>query len=157
MDKILVTSSQFQDTRDIWNSKPCCLVRYLPRLYSHNPPVALMSPVPYTAYTFDVLANMAAGFGKVSIPRFFTTLQAPPTSPLNVTINSLSYRSLRVSWSPPKCSNGIITGYMVRKELCHCHYCCSHYKGDVQSINWLSSKPLQCLKYIHYSTSKHVK
>ena len=152
MDKILVTSSQFQDTRDIWNSKPCCLVGCLPRLYSHNPPVALMSPVPYTAYTFDVLANMAAGFGKVSIPRFFTTLQAPPTSPVNVTINSLSCSSLRVSWSPPKCSHGIITEYMVRKELSHCYYCCIHCIGDVQSTNRLSNKPLQCLKYIHYST-----
>ena len=86
---------------------------------TNNPSVALMSPVPYTVYTFDVLANMAVGDGKVSIPQSFTTLQAPPTPPLNVTVSSLSYSSLRVSWSPPKCSNGIISEYIVRKEQSH--------------------------------------
>ncbi|KAL5476198.1 hypothetical protein EMCRGX_G026114 [Ephydatia muelleri] len=84
-----------------------------PCLCTNNPSVALMSPVPYTEYTFDVLANTAVGDGKVSIPQSFTTLQAPPTPPLNVTVGSLSYSSLRVSWSPPKCSNGIISEYIV--------------------------------------------
>ena len=72
-------------------------------------------PVPYTAYIFDVFASTTVEEGKVSLPQSFTTLQAPPTSPLNVTVNIISCSSVLISWSPPKCSNGIISEYMVRK------------------------------------------
>ena len=73
-----------------------------------------MSLVPFTSYSFKVLVNTLEWKGAFSIPRSFTTLQAPPTSPLNINASVLSYSSLLVSWSPPTCSNGIVSGYMVR-------------------------------------------
>ena len=70
--------------------------------------------VPFTSYSFEVLANTSDGEGELSMPRLFTTLQAPPTSPLNISARVLSYSSFLLTWSPPTCSNGIISGYMVR-------------------------------------------
>lgn len=75
----------------------------------------LFLSVPDTEYTFHVLAITTAGDGEVSMPRSFTTLQAPPTSPVNATISFLNCSRLRISWSPPKCSNGEML-YMVRKK-----------------------------------------
>eukprot|EP00731_Ephydatia_muelleri_P009410 Em0004g1748a len=75
-----------------------------------------MSLVPFTSYSFGVLANTIQGKGYYSMSRSFTTLQAPPTSPLNIRASVLSYNSLLILWSPPTCSNGIISGYMVRCE-----------------------------------------
>eukprot|EP00731_Ephydatia_muelleri_P003801 Em0001g3801a len=68
---------------------------------------------PFTSYSFEVLVNTMEGNGALSMPRLFTTLQAPPTSPLNISTRVISYSSVLVSWSPPTCSNGIILGYMV--------------------------------------------
>eukprot|EP00731_Ephydatia_muelleri_P003775 Em0001g3775a len=67
---------------------------------------------PFTSYSFEVLVNTMEGNGAVSMPRLFTTLQAPPTSPLNISTSVISYSSVLVSWSPPTCSNGIVLGYM---------------------------------------------
>ena len=75
--------------------------------------VITVHTVPFTSYSFEVLVNTLEGKGVHSTPRLFTTLQAPPTSPLNINASVLSYSSLLVSWSPPKCSNGIILGYTV--------------------------------------------
>ena len=72
--------------------------------------------VPFTSYSFVVLVNTTEGEGEVSMPQSFTTLQAPPSSLLNISVSDLSYSSLLVSWSPPSCSNGIVLGYMVRVE-----------------------------------------
>ncbi|KAL5487029.1 hypothetical protein EMCRGX_G019584 [Ephydatia muelleri] len=72
-----------------------------------------MSLIPFTSYSFEVLANTSDGEGELSMPRLFTTLQAPPTSPLNISASVLSYSSLLLTWSPPTCSNGIILGYTV--------------------------------------------
>eukprot|EP00731_Ephydatia_muelleri_P009408 Em0004g1746a len=72
-----------------------------------------MSLVPFTSYSFDVLVKTIEGKGYLSMPRSFITLQAPPTSPLNIRASVLSYNSLLILWSPPTCSNGIISGYMV--------------------------------------------
>ncbi|KAL5497494.1 hypothetical protein EMCRGX_G013970 [Ephydatia muelleri] len=72
-----------------------------------------MSLVPFTSYSFDVLVKTIEGNGNISMPRSFITLQAPPTSPLNIKASVLSYNSLLILWSPPTCSNGIISGYMV--------------------------------------------
>ena len=70
--------------------------------------------VPFTSYSFVVLVNTTEGEAEFSMPQSFTTLQAPPSSPLNISVSDLSYSSLLVSWSPPSCSNGIVLGYMVR-------------------------------------------
>eukprot|EP00731_Ephydatia_muelleri_P018411 Em0011g451a len=72
-----------------------------------------MSLIPFTSYSFEVLVNTSDGEGELSMPRLFTTLQAPPTSPLNISASVLSYSSLLLTWSPPTCSNGIVSGYMV--------------------------------------------
>ena len=78
--------------------------------------------VPFTSYSFEVLVNTSDGEGELSMPRLFTTLQAPPTSPLNISASVLSYSSLLLTWSPPTCSNGIISGYTVRlNTLCKLH------------------------------------
>ena len=69
--------------------------------------------VPFTSYSFEILVNTIEGKGALSMPRLFTTLQAPPTSPLNISTSVISYSSVLVSWSPPTCSNGIILGYTV--------------------------------------------
>ena len=87
-----------------------------PSLYAHNSTPMFLT-VPFTSYSFEVLAYTTEGEGEFSVPRSFTTLQAPPTSPLNLNVNVLSYSSLLVSWSPPTCSNGIILGYMVRGSM----------------------------------------
>ena len=114
--------------------------------------------VPFTSYSFEVLADTTQGEGEFSIPRSFTTLWAPPTSPLKLSVSVISYSSLLVSWSPPTCSNGIISGYMVRgsmilKQL----YLLYANIGDIHSINWCSIKSLQCVKCYHTSTSKSFK
>ena len=72
--------------------------------------------VPYTSYSFVVLVITTEGEGESSVPQLFTTLQAPPSSPLNISVRDPTYSSLLVSWSPPTCSNGIVLGYTVRVQ-----------------------------------------
>eukprot|EP00731_Ephydatia_muelleri_P009395 Em0004g1733a len=53
-----------------------------------------MSLVPFTSYSFDVLVKTIEGKGYLSMPRSFITLQAPPTSPLNIRIIKVTNDSL---------------------------------------------------------------
>ena len=86
--------------------------------------------VPYTSYMFDVLANTTDGKGEFSAPSSFRTLQAPPTSPLNFSVQTLSSSSLLLLWNPPMCTNGMISGYVVSKARLGLRYV-----GFINTVN----------------------
>ena len=81
---------------------------------------ATVITAPFTSYIFTVLVNTTEGEGKVSVAQSFTTLQASPTSPLNINASILSYNSLLITWRPPQCSNGVLSGYMVSCTTMQC-------------------------------------
>ena len=113
----------------------------------------ILCTVPFTSYSFVVLVDTIEAEGDYSTPRSFTTLQAPPTPPLNVTAKVRSYSSVLVSWSPPACSNGIILGYMVSMNTLQKIFFFSERFyfaiGDIHSIKRLSIQSFQHVKCYH--------
>ena len=84
---------------------------------SSSSSISFSTLVPYTWYTFSVLARTGAVGGNLySAPRLFRTLQALPSS-VNLNLLALNHTSLLVSWTQPNCTNGVLTGYMVRETF----------------------------------------
>lgn len=68
---------------------------------------------------FQASARTSVGSGQSSPTRQIMTKQSVPKPPTNVTLDS-RYRNetcVRLSWSQPDVTNGIITGYKVIEDF----------------------------------------
>ncbi|XP_038068060.1 receptor-type tyrosine-protein phosphatase mu-like [Patiria miniata] len=68
----------------------------------------------FVTYKFQVQAETSPGAGPWSEPIEATTLQAAPTVPIDVRIQSVDNDSFSLSWSEPDPPNGLILHYNVR-------------------------------------------
>ena len=86
-----------------------------PTTVSHSPqsPLSLMLEdlLPFTEYTIVVEVRNLCGSNSTVVME--TTLESPPSTPLNVRVVALLSTKVRVQWDRPERPNGMITHYIV--------------------------------------------
>ncbi|XP_022111631.1 angiopoietin-1 receptor-like, partial [Acanthaster planci] len=113
-----------------WSSPSCgdrggTLTEYVYELSSPNTGWKTSAPIsaeevtinellPFTNYSFRVIAKNSVGNGPFSEAVTARTLEAEPTVPLNVHIQSVDNVSVILRWSEPDPPRGVITHYNVR-------------------------------------------